>query len=153
MEQIVIQHKDLMKNGFAYLFFAMVLAVMLYVVRDQFVMSLGTLMLLLAFAIELGMAVFMLLRAASREVLDETGITVTCLFGSKTYGWSSLQRFEINWTYEKKKGFKNGEEPFILLSFDNPRMTMKFPYDADLDRCIRCNYGEPELDNWTSVGK
>ena len=153
MDKVEVNHKELTKKGYGYLLVALVLAVMLYVVREQFVMSWGTVILLFALALELGMGIFTMIRAASREVLDEKGITVITPFGSRTYGWNRLQRFEINWNYEKKKGFKNEEEPYILLSFANPRKTMKFPYDADIDRCVRCNYGEPEVDNWTTVGK
>ena len=153
MDKVEVNHKELTKKGYGYLLVALVLAVMLYVVRDQFVMSWGTVILLLALALELGMGIFTMIRAASREVLDREGITVITPFGRKTYGWNRLQRFEINWNYDRKKAKKSEEEPYIRLSFQNPRKTMEFSYDEDMDRYIRSHYGEPDLDNWTTVGQ
>ena len=153
MDKVEVNHKELAKKGYGYLLVALVLAVMLYVVREQFVMSWGTVILLLALALELGMGIFTMLRAASREVLDREGITVITPFGRKTYGWNRLQRFEINWNYDRKKAKKSEEEPYIRLSFQNPRKTMEFSYDEDMDRYIRSHYGEPDLDNWTTVGQ
>lgn len=153
MDKVEVNHKELTKKGYGYLLVALVLAVMLYVVREQFVMSWGTVILLLALALELGMGIFTMIRAASREVLDREGITVITPFGRKTYGWNRLQRFEINWNYDRKKAKKSEEEPYIRLSFQNPRKTMEFSYDEDMDRYIRSHYGEPDLDNWTTVGQ
>ena len=153
MDKVEVNHKELAKKGYGYLLVALVLAVMLYVVREQFVMSWGTVILLLALALELGMGIFTMIRAASREVLDREGITVITPFGRKTYGWNRLQRFEINWNYDRKKAKKSEEEPYIRLSFQNPRKTMEFSYDEDMDRYIRSHYGEPDLDNWTTVGQ
>ena len=64
-----------------------------------------------------------------------------------------MQRFEINWNYDRKKAKKSEEEPYIRLSFQNPPKTMEFSYDEDMDRYIRSHYGEPDLDNWTTVGQ
>ena len=153
MDKVEVNHKELAKKGYGYLLVALVLAVMLYVVREQFVMSWGTVILLMSLALELGMGIFTMLRAASREVLDREGITVITPFGRKTYGWNRLQRFEINWNYVRKKAKKSEEEPYIRLSFQNPRKTMEFSYDEDMDRYIRSHYGEPDLDNWTTVGQ
>lgn len=127
MDKVEVNHKELAKKGYGYLLVALVLAVMLYVVREQFVMSWGTVILLLALALELGMGIFTMLRAASREVLDREGITVITPFGRKTYGWNRLQRFEINWNYDRKKAKKVRKNLISGFLFKIPARPWNFP--------------------------
>ncbi len=155
MENLVVEHKDVLKNGIINLIVALVLAAVLVVAADQFVMSVGTAILIAALAFEALMAAAAFIRAFSKEILHPEGVDVVNVFGTKTYLWKNLQRFEILWDYEGKRMVKKEEidAPYILLKFENPKKKIRFDYREDIDQCIRVNYGQPHVDNWTNIGK
>ena len=155
MENLVVEHKNALKSGIINLIVAAVLAAVLIVAADQFVMSVGTAILLAALAFEIIMAATAFIKGFSREILHPEGVDMVNVFGTKTYRWNDLQRFEILWDYEGKRMVKKEEidAPYILLKFENPRKTIRFDYREDIDQCIRVNYGQPHVDNWTNIGK
>ena len=155
MENLVVEHKEAIKSGIINLLVAGVLAGVLIVAADQFVMSVGTAILLALLAFEIIMAAAAFVKAFSKEVLHPEGVDVVNVFGTKTYLWKNLQRFEILWDYEGKRMVKKEEidAPYILLKFENPRAKIRFDYREDIDQCIRVNYGLPHVDNWTNIGK
>lgn len=155
MENLVVEHKDALKSGIINLIVAAVLAAVLIVAAGQFVMSVGTAILLAALAFEIIMAAAAFIKGFSREILHSEGVDMVNVFGTKTYRWNDLQRFEILWDYEGKRMVKKEEidAPYILLKFENPRKTIRFDYREDIDQCIRVNYGLPHVDNWTNIGK
>ena len=155
MENLVIEHKEALKTGVITLVVALVLAAVLLIGADQFVMSVGTAILIIAFVFELIMAAAAFVKAFSKEILDPEGLTAVNVFGTKTYLWKHLQRFEILWDYEGRRMIKKEEidAPYILLKFDNPRKTIRLDYREDIDQCIRGHYGQPHVDNWTNIGK
>ena len=155
MENLVVEHKDALKSGIINLIVAAVLAAVLIVAADQFVMSAGTVILLSVLAFEILMAAAAFIKAFSKEILHPEGLDVVNAFGTKTYLWKNLQRFEILWDYEGKRMVKKEETdaPYILLKFENPKKKIRFDYREDIDQCIRENYGLPHVDNWTNIGK
>ena len=155
MENLVIEHKEAIKNAIINLTVAVVLAAVLIVAADQFVLSVGTGILIAALVFELVMAAAAFVKAFSKEVLNPEGLSAVNVFGTKTYLWKNLQRFEILWDYEGKRLVKKEEidAPYILLKFENPRKTIRLDYREDIDQCIRINYGQPHVDNWTNIGK
>jgi len=118
-------------------------------------MSVGTAILIAALAFEILMAAAAFIRAFSKEILHPEGVDVVNVFGTKTYLWKDLQRFEILWDYEGRRMVKKEETdaPYILLKFENPGKKIRLDYREDIDQCIRVNYGEPHVDNWTNIGK
>ena len=155
MENLVVEHKDALKSGIVNLLVTVVLAAIMIVAEDQFVMSVGTVILIAALVFEVVMAAAALIKAFSREVLRSEGVDMVNVFGTKTYRWKDLQRFEILWDYEGKRMVKKEQidAPYILLKFADPRKTIRFEYREDIDQCIRGYYGQPHVDNWTNVGK
>ena len=155
MENLVIEHKEVLKNGIIMLVVAVVLAAVLLIGADQFVMSTGTMLLLAALTFEIIMSAATFIKAFSKEVLSPESLNTVNVFGTKTYLWKNLQRFEILWDYEGKRMVKKEEidAPYILLKFENPRKTIRLDYREDIDQCIRVNYGQPHVDNWTNIGK
>ena len=155
MENLVIEHKDVINKGLITLVVAVVLAAVLLIGADQFVMSVGTILLIVALAFEIIMTALYFLKAFSKEILSPDGLTEVNVFGTKTYFWKDLQRFEILWDYEGRRMIKKEEidAPYILLKFENPQKKIRFDYREDIDQCIRINYGQPHVDNWTNVGK
>ena len=155
MENLVIEHKDVINKGLITLVVAVVLAAVLLIGADQFVMSVGTILLIVALAFEIIMTALYFLKAFSKEILSPDGLTEVNVFGTKTYFWKDLQRFEILWDYEGRRMIKKEEidAPYILLKFGNPQKKIRFDYREDIDQCIRINYGQPHVDNWTNVGK
>ena len=155
MENLVIEHKEAIKNAIINLTVAVVLAAVLIVAADQFVLSVGTGILIAALVFELVMAAAAFVKAFSKEVLNPEGLSAVNVFGTKTYLWKNLQRFEILWDYEGKRLVKKEEidAPYILLKFETPRKTIRLDYREDIDQCIRINYGQPHVDNWTNIGK
>ena len=155
MENLVIEHKEALKNGIIMLVVAIVLAAVLLIGADQFVMSVGTMLLIVALAFEIIMSAAAFIKAFSKEILSPEGLDAVNVFGTKTYLWKNLQRFEILWDYEGKRMVKKEEidAPYILLKFENPRKTIRLDYREDIDQCIRINYGQPHVDNWTNIGK
>ena len=123
MENLVIEHKEAIKNAIINLTVAVVLAAVLIVAADQFVLSVGTGILIAALVFELVMAAAAFVKAFSKEVLNPEGLSAVNVFGTKTYLWKNLQRFEILWDYEGKRLVKKEEldAPYILLKFENPR--------------------------------
>ena len=155
MENLVVEHKEVIKNGIINLVVALVLAAVLIVAADQFVMSVGTAILIAALVFEIIMAAAAFVKAFSKEILSPEGVDMVSIFGTKTYLWKNLQRFEILWDYEGKRMVKKEEidAPYILLKFENPTKKLRFDYREDIDQCIRTNYGQPHMDNWTNIGK
>lgn len=155
MDNLVIEHREAIKSGIINLLVAVVLGAVLLVSADQFVMSVGTVILLAALAFEIIMTAAALIKAFSKEILTPEGVEAVNVFGTKTYHWKNLQRFEILWDYEGKRLIKKEEidAPYIMLKFEDPRKTLRFDYREDIDQCIRANYGEPHVDNWTNIGK
>ena len=155
MENLVIEHKEVIKNAIINLLVAVVLAAVLIVAADQFVLSVGTGILIAVLLFELIMAAAAFVKAFSKEVLNPEGLSAVNVFGTKTYLWKNLQRFEILWDYEGKRMVKKEEidAPYILLKFEDPRKTIRLDYREDIDQCIRINYGQPHVDNWTNIGK
>ena len=155
MENLVIEHKEKTKAGIAYLAVTLVLAAVLLVAGDQFTLSVGTGILIAALAIELYMSISTLIYAFSQDIFTEEGITFRNIFGSKTYLWKDLARFEILWDYEGKRLVKKEEvdAPYILLKFENPKKKLRFDYLEAIDQHIRACYGQPHVDNWTNIGK
>ena len=155
MENLVVEHKEVLKRGVINLLVATVLSAILIVAADQFVLSVGTAILIAALAFELLMAAAAFVQAFSKEVLHPEGVDVVNVFGTKTFLWKDLQRFEILWDYEGKRMVKKEEidAPYILLKFENPAKKLRFDYREDIDQCIRVNYGLPHVDNWTNIGK
>ena len=155
MENLVDEHKEALKSAIINLLVAIVLAAVMIVAADQFVMSVGTAILIVALAFELIMAAAAFVKAFSKEVLHPEGVDLVNVFGTKTYLWKNLQRFEILWDYEGKRMVKKEEidAPYILLKFENPRKVIRIDYREDIDQCIRINYGQPHVDNWTNIGK
>ena len=155
MENLVIEHKDVINKGLITLVVVVVLAAVLLIGADQFVMSVGTILLIVALAFEIVMTALYFLKAFSKEILSPDGLTEVNAFGTKTYFWKDLQRFEILWDYEGRRMVKKEEidAPYILLKFENPQKKIRFDYREDIDQCIRINYGQPHVDNWTNVGK
>lgn len=155
MENLVVEHKEALKSAIINLLVAVVLAAVMIVAADQFVMSVGTAVLIVALAFELIMAAAAFVKAFSKEVLHPEGVDLVNVFGTKTYLWKNLQRFEILWDYEGKRMVKKEEidAPYILLKFENPRKVIRIDYREDIDQCIRINYGQPHVDNWTNIGK
>ena len=155
MENLVIEHKEAIKIAVINLTVAVVLAAVLIVAADQFVLSVGTGILIAVLLFELIMAAAAFVKAFSKEVLNPEGLSAVNAFGTKTYLWKNLQRFEILWDYEGKRMVKKEEidAPYILLKFEDPRKTIRLDYREDIDQCIRINYGQPHVDNWTNIGK
>ena len=155
MENLVIEHKDALKGGIINLLVAAVLAAILIAAADQFVMSLGTGILIAALVFEVLMAAAAFVKAFSREILHPEGVDVVNVFGTKTCLWKDLTRFEILWDYEGKRLIKKEEidAPYILLKFEAPGKKLRFDYREDIDRYIRATYGQPHVDNWTNIGK
>ena len=67
MENLVVEHKDVLKNGIINLIVAVVLAAVLIVAADQFVMSVGTVILITALVLEVFMAAAAFVRASARK--------------------------------------------------------------------------------------
>ena len=155
MENLVIEHKEMLKKAIGYAVVTAVLAAILIVAKDQFVMSVGTALLLAALLFELLMGVSAVIAAYATEILDDNGITMQNVFGSKTYYWKNLARFEIRWDYEIKRSLKRSQvdAPYIVLKFENPKKKLRFDYLEATDQYIRACYGQPHVDNWTNVGK
>ena len=155
MENLVVEHKEKLKAGIGYLVVVLVLAAVLLVAGDRFVLSVGTGILLAAIAIELYMSISTLIYAFSKDIFTQEGITFQNVFGSKTYLWKDLARFEILWDYESKRLGKKEEvdAPYILLKFENPKKKLRFDYLEAIDQHIRACYGQPHVDNWTNIGK
>ena len=155
MENLVIEHKEILKKCIGYLAVVVVLAAILIVAAEQFVMSAGTMILVTALVIELVMAGNTLVAAFTKEIFDAEGITVQNVFGSKTYLWKDLARFEILWDYEGRRMVKKEEvdAPYILLKFENTKKKLRFDYLQAIDQYIRVCYGQPHVDNWTNIGK
>ena len=155
MEKLVIEHREVIKNGIINLLVAVVLSAVLIVSADQFVMSVGTGILIAVLLFELIMTAVAFVKAFSKEILHAEGLDAVNVFGTKTYLWKDLQRFEILWDYEGKRMVKKEEidAPYILLKFENPQKTIRLDYREDIDQCIRINYGQPHVDNWTNIGK
>ena len=155
MENLVVEHKEALKNGIINLIVAVVLAAVLLVGVDQFVMSVGTALLIAALVFEIIMAAAAFIKAFSKEILHPEGVDTVNVFGTKTYLWKDLQRFAILWDYEGRRLIKKEEidAPYILLKFENPRAKIRFDYREDIDQYIRTNYGQPHVDNWTNIGK
>ena len=155
MENLVVEHKEALKSAIINLLVAIVLAAVMIVAADQFIMSVGTAILIVALAFELIMAAAAFVKAFSKEVLHPEGVDLVNVFGTKTYLWKNLQRFEILWDYEGKRMVKKEEidAPYILLKFENPRKVIRIDYREDIDQCIRINYGQPHVDTWTNIGK
>ena len=155
MENLVVEHKEALKSAIINLVVTLVLAAVLIVAAEQFVMSVGTVILLVTLAFELTMAAASFIKAFSTEVLHPEGVDVVNVFGTKTYLWKDLQRFEILWDYEGRRLIKKEEidAPYILLKFENPNKKVRFDYREDIDQCIRANYGQPHVDNWTNIKK
>ena len=155
MENLVIEHKENLKKSVGYLVVALVLAAVLIVAKDQFVMSVGTALLIAALLIEVVMVAVTLVQAFTKEIFTREGLTVQNFFGSKTCFWKDLARFEILWDYEGKRMIKKEEvdAPYILLKFENPKKKLRFDYLEAIDQHIRACYGQPHVDNWTNIGK
>ena len=155
MDNLVIEHKEKVKAGIGYLAVVVVLAAVLIAAGDQFKLSVGTGILILAMVIELVAGISALILAYTKEIFDADGITVQNVFGSKSYPWKKLERFEILWDYEGKRLVKKEEvdAPYILLKFADPQKKLRFDYLEAIDQCIRIHYGEPHRDDWTNVGK
>ena len=155
MENLVVEHKEALKTGIINLVVAAVLAAVFFIGADQFVMSVGTAILIAALAFEIIMAAAAFIKAFSKEVLHPDGLDVVNVFGTKTFLWKNLQRFEILWDYEGKRMVKKEQTdaPYILLKFENPNKKIRFDYREDIDQCIRMNYGQPHVDNWTNIDK
>ena len=134
---------------------AVVLAAVLIVAADQFVMSVGTAILIAALVFEALMAAAAFIRAFSKEILHPEGVDVVNVFGTKTYSWKNLQRFEILWDYEGKRLVKKEEidAPYMLLKFNNTKKALRFDYLEVMDQHIRICYGQPHRDDWTNLGK
>ena len=155
MENLVIEHKDALKGGIINLLVAAVLAAILIVAADQFVLTVGTALLIAALVFEVFMAAAAFVKSFSREILHPEGVDMVNVFGVKTYLWKDLTRFEILWDYEGKRMVKKEEidAPYIMLRFENPNQKLRFDYREDIDQYIRSNYGQPHVDNWTNIGK
>lgn len=155
MDNLVIEHKDLIKNAVINSVVAVVLVAVMIVAADQFVLSVGTGILIAALVFELVMAAAAFIKAFSKEILNPEGLAEVSVFGTKTYLWKNLDRFEILWDYEGRRLVKKEEidAPYILLKFEDPRKKIRLDYREDIDQCIRVNYGQPHVDNWTNIGK
>lgn len=155
MENLVIEHKDLLKKAIGYAVVEAILAAILIASADSFVMSVGTVLLLLALLIELLMVASNVVATFTKEIFSDDGVTVQNVFGSKTYYWKDLMRFEILWDYEGKRLMRKEEvdAPYILLKFENPQKKLRFDYNEAIDQHIRACYGQPHVDNWTKIGK
>ena len=153
MDELVIEHKDLLKNGVWYLLVVAVLAAVFIAAGDQFVMSAGTVILIVALVIEIYTTVSTFISAYSKEILTPEGVTTVNVFGKKTYLWKDLERFEVLWDYKGKRLIKKEEidAPYILLKFTVPRKTIRFDYLEAIDQYIRSAYGQPHKDNWTNI--
>lgn len=153
MDNLVIEHKEFIKNGSMNLLVAIVLAAVMVVAGDQFRLSIGTGILIAALAFELIMTIAAFVKAFSKEILNPEGLAEVNVFGTKTYLWKNLQRFEILWDYEGKRLIKKEQidAPYILLKFETPRKTIRLDYREDIDQCIRIHYGQPHVDNWTNI--
>ena len=106
MENLVIEHKDALKGGIINLLVAAVLAAILIVAADQFVLTVGTALLIAALVFEVFMAAAAFVKSFSREILHPEGVDMVNVFGVKTYLWKDLTRFEILWDYEGKRMVK-----------------------------------------------
>ena len=155
MDNLVIEHKELLKKSIGYFLVALVLGAVFVAAGDQFKISTGTVILILALVIEVAMAFSTLTGAFTQEILDEEGVTVRNVLGSRVYLWKDLERFEILWDYEGKRLLKKEEidAPYILLKFANPKKKLRVDYLEAIDQYIRANYGQPHVDNWTNIGK
>ena len=155
MDELIIEHRDQLKQSIKYFVVVAVLAAVLIVAADQFVMSVGTAVLLGALLLELVMGAAALYKAYSKEVFTEEGINLVTPFGSSTCLWKDLTRFEILWDYKGRRMVKKEEEdaPYILLKFENSGIKLRFDYSEVIDQYIRACYGQPHVDNWTNIGK
>ena len=155
MDNLVIEHKEFLKKSAGYFAVAVVLAAVFFAAGDQFELSVGAWILIAALAIELIMAVSALITAFAKEIFDGAGITVVNVFGSKTYSWKDVSRFEILWDYKGRRMVKKEEidAPYILLKFTNTRKKLRFDYLEVIDQYIRACYGQPHVDNWTNIDK
>ena len=155
MDSFVLEHKDFLKKSVGYFVVAVVLVAVIFAAGDQFELSTGAWILMAALAIEVMMAVSTLITAFTKETFDEQGITVTNVFGSKSYAWKDLTRFEILWDYKGRRMVKKEEidAPYILLQFANTRRKLRFDYLEAIDQHIRTYYGQPHVDNWTNITK
>jgi len=155
MDHLIIEHKEATKKGIGYLFVTVVLAAVFLFAADQFTLSVGTVLLMLALAIELYMGISTLIFAFSKDIFTPEGLTVQNALGSKTYLWKDLDRFEILWDYEGRRMVRKEEldAPYILLKFAQPKKKLRFDYNEAIDLCIRSNYGQPHKDDWTNIGK
>ena len=101
------------------------------------------------------MAAMTLVQAFTKDIFTQEGLTVQNFFGSKTYFWKDLTRFEILWDYEGRRMVKKEEvdAPYILLKFENSKKKLRFDYLEAIDQHIRACYGQPHVDNWTNIGK
>ena len=155
MEKLVIEHKDFLKKSAGYFIVTLALVAIIFAAGDQFELSVGAWILMAALALEVGMTISTLITAFTKEIFDETGITVTNFLSSKTYAWKDLERFEIHWDYKGRRvvGKQTNDAPYILLKFVNPKKKIRFDYLEVIDQHIRTYYGEPHVDNWTNIGK
>lgn len=84
---------------------------------------------------------FGLYRAASREVLDETGISLKRPFGSKQYVWSQVQAVQL-----LPMTTNRGRVPILRITLPDRPLRLRCTGDS-LD-AIRRFYGEPDEDLW-----
>ena len=151
MNQLIIQHNAMRKNGIVYLISAIVCSVIFWLLRDQFVKPYGTIVITGVVVFEYLIAIYTLLMSKGSEMLDQEGITSRNPLGVKKRLWTDLKKFEIGWQYGTTKAFgmKNEKLPYIRLVFTNPYADMRFPYREDIDQHIRHYWGRPTKDTWT----
>ena len=152
MDQITLTHEAMRKQGIIYLLSTIISAVLFYVLRDQFVRPYGIIVIVIVVVLEFLISVYTLLKAKGKTVLNGEGITVTSVFGVKTYTWTYLKKFEIGWNYGTTKlfGMKNEKIPYIRLVFATPRRILQLAYREDVDQYIRRYCGLPVKDTWTA---
>ena len=155
MDQVIVKHDDLQQKGIVYMVSTIISAIAFYFLRDQFVWPYGVIAVAIVVALELLISVYTLLKAREKTVLGGEGITVAGVFGTKTYTWMCLKKFEIGWNYGTSKAFgvKNEKLPYIRLVFSDPHRRLQIAWREDIDRCIRRYYGMPDRDSWTAGGK
>lgn len=151
MDKVIIKRDSMRKNGILYLCSAVVTAVLIWLLRDQFEKPVGFYVLAAVIILEFGIAIYTLVMSKGEDVLDQEGLTSHDSIGSQNHLWTDLQKFEIGYRYGKTKpvGMKQ-KIPYIRLVFTNPYRVVQLPYRKDIDQHIRCYWGEPTKDSWTN---
>ena len=89
-------------------------------------------------------AVLCLLVAASSTTFDEHGIRFKTPLFTKQFAWSDVKFVELRVDH----GRNGGEVPLLTMDIKGWIPGWPVSYTKRIMACIRCYYGEPNIDTW-----